>query len=93
MKGQSRAARVIPSRGIDQQHVGHPRQCPYRGFEQRPLAQREQPRVVRSSGSALDDSAAQDSRSQGERCTGPTGLTGHAAPANPAREADETTTG
>jgi hypothetical protein len=92
MEREPGAARVVASRGVDQQYFGSLRQCADRRFQQWTLAQGKEPRLISMSGAAPDDDARHDASIDRERRAGPAGLAGHAASAPAPREADETAT-
>ncbi len=50
MKRQTGAARVIASRGVDQEHVGHLWEGSDYSFQERPLPQRQQAGLIRMTG-------------------------------------------
>jgi hypothetical protein len=85
MKSQAGAARMVAAGCVDQQDVRQLRKVPNRSFEQRPLAQGEQTRLVRCAPRSRDNRAlaAHDSGA------GPAEIPRGASPARSAREADE----
>ena len=89
VEGQAGAARMVPARCVDEQDIRLPGKSPHRRLQQRPLAEREQARLVRGARLACDEGTCDKLATPHDSRARPAGIARLTGAALAVREADE----